>query len=165
MQTSTVSGVEVDVAADGGQFLTFKLQNEEFGVEILKVQEIKGFTQVTPVPNTPLHINGVMNLRGTVVPVMDLRARFNMPRVDYNQFTVIIVADVLGKVVGLVVDAVSDVLNFQGAEIEKSPDFGAAVDTSYLTGLAKVEERLVMLLNLESLICEPNSAQQVALAA
>jgi len=165
MQTSTGSGVEVGVATDGGQFLTFKLQNEEFGIEILKVQEIKGFTQVTPVPNTPPHINGVMNLRGTVVPVMDLRARFNIPRADYDQFTVIIVADVLGKVVGLVVDAVSDVLNFQGAQIESSPDFGTAVDTSYLTGLAKVEERLVMLLNLESLICELHSTQPEARAA
>ena len=154
MQTATVTGLGLGDSSNGGQFLTFKLQNDEFGIEILKVQEIKGFTKATPVPNTPVHFNGVMNLRGTVVPVMDLRARFNMKRADYNQFTVIIVASVRGKVVGLVVDAVSDVLSFQANDIECSPDFGAGVDTAFLTGLAKVDERLVMLLNLESLVSE-----------
>lgn len=138
----------------GGQFLTFKLQSEEFGIEILKVQEIKGFTQVTPVPNAPPHVNGVMNLRGTVVPVMDLRVRFSMPRAEYNQFTVIIVVNVHGRVAGLVVDAVSDVLSFKDDDVEPSPDFGAATDTSFLTGLARIEERLVLLLNLESLAGE-----------
>jgi len=164
MQTATVSGMGLGLGdnADGGQFLTFKLQNEEFGIEILKVQEIKGFTQVTPVPNTPAHINGVMNLRGTVVPVMDLRTRFSMTRAEYSQFTVIIVATVRGKVVGLVVDAVSDVLSFRAGDIESSPDFGADIDTSFLTGLAKVEERLVMLLDLESLVSEGDLSTRAA---
>jgi len=151
--------------ADSTQYLTFKLHQEEYGVEILKVQEIKGFTQVTPVPNTPAYVRGVINLRGTVVPVLDLRARFRMESADYNQFTVIIVVNLHDRIVGLVVDAVSDVLNFRHDDVEPTPDFGVGVDTSFITGLAKVEERLVLLLNLESLVsdaetavCEPAAA-------
>src|SRR5690348_15138672 len=102
-QTRTTAG-GTDTA-DSTQYLTFKLHQEEYGVEILKVQEIKGFTQVTPVPNTPAYVRGVINLRGTVVPVLDLRARFRMESADYNQFTVIIVVNLHDRIVGLVVDA------------------------------------------------------------
>src|SRR5438309_5294598 len=118
---------------DNGQFLTFTLRAEEYGVEILKVQEIRGYSQVTPIPGTPPHIKGVVNLRGAVVPVMDLRLRFGLPAADYNQFTVIIVANILGRVVGIVVDAVSDVLNVRRGDIGEIPDFGADVDTSFIT--------------------------------
>jgi purine-binding chemotaxis protein CheW len=136
---------------DGNQFLTFKLQEEEYGIEILRVQEIKGFSRITPIPNTPSYIKGVMNLRGTVVPVVDLRIKFCMPQAEYNQFTVIIVVTVGKKVIGLVVDAVSDVLNIVKNEIEAAPEFAGA-DTSFLTGMAKAGERFITLLNIDRLI-------------
>lgn len=155
----------VSDTADCTQYLTFKLHSEEYGVEILKVQEIKGFSQITPVPNTPAFVKGVINLRGTVVPVLDLRARFRMDAADYNQFTVIIVVNVHNRIVGLVVDAVSDVLNFRSSEVEPTPDFGGGVDTSFITGLAKIEERLVLLLNLESLVTDVETAPCEPVAA
>lgn len=162
-QTRTTAG-GTDTA-DSTQYLTFKLHQEEYGVEILKVQEIKGFTQVTPVPNTPAYVRGVINLRGTVVPVLDLRARFRMESADYNQFTVIIVVNLHDRIVGLVVDAVSDVLNFRHDDVEPTPDFGVGVDTSFITGLAKVEERLVLLLNLECLVTDAEVATAEPVAA
>ena len=117
-------------AADNGQFLTFTLQNEEYGSEILKVQEIKGFSKITPIPNAPMFVRGVMNLRGTVVPVIDLRARFSMTEKEYDQFTCIVVVNVGTRVVGLVVDTVSDVLNIPNdaiADLRAGRLNGAAV--------------------------------------
>lgn len=138
--------------SDGRQYLTFRLGEEEYGLEILTVQEIKGFSTITAVPNTPPYVKGVMNLRGTVVPVIDLRARFGLPAVEYDKFTVIVVVKVRGKIVGLVVDAVSDVLDVGESELEPTPDLGEGVDTSFLTGMAKLENRLVMLLALEEVV-------------
>jgi purine-binding chemotaxis protein CheW len=135
-----------------GQYLTFALGGEEYGIEILKVQEIKGFSAITPVPNMPPHLKGVMNLRGTVVPVVDLRSRFGMPVTAYDRFTVIIVVRVGSRVVGLVVDAVSDVLDVADSDLEAPPELGAGVDTSFLTGLAKGGERLVLLLNIDQVV-------------
>lgn len=131
------------------QFLTFCLGQEEYGIEILDVQEIKGYSPVTPIPNAPSHVKGLMNLRGAVVPVVDLRARFAMPAQEYTPFTVIIVVKVGHKVVGLIVDAVSDVLDVNADQLEPTPDCGASVDTSYLTGLAHAGERLIGLLQVE----------------
>ncbi|MCC9601204.1 chemotaxis protein CheW [Stieleria sp. JC731] len=141
-----------DLSTEGNQFLTFTLQDEEFGIEILRVQEIKGLSRITPIPNMPYYIRGVMNLRGTVVPIIDLRAKFAMPQVDYNQFTVIIVVTIGEKVIGLVVDAVSDVLNVAEENIESAPDLGGQADTTFMTGIAKSGERLITLLNMEDLI-------------
>lgn len=142
----------IGLAADGSQFLTFQLANEEYGLEILRVQEIKGYSKITPLPNTPPEVRGVMNLRGAVVPIIDLRTRFGLPNADYDRFTVIIVVTVGTKVVGLVVDAVSDVLNVAAKEVVPTPDLGAGVDTSYLTGIARNGERLVSLLNIDRLL-------------
>lgn len=139
---------------DGRQFLTFRLEEEEYGVEILRVQEIKGYSRITPLPNTPPEVKGVMNLRGTIVPIIDLRCRLGLREAEYDQFTVIIVVTVGPKVVGLVVDAVSDVLNVTAAELAPAPDLGARVDISFLTGLARAGDRLVTLLNVERLIGE-----------
>jgi purine-binding chemotaxis protein CheW len=138
--------------ADSNQFLTFSLAEEEYGLEILRVQEIKGYSKVTPLPNTPPEVRGVMNLRGTVVPIIDLRARFGLREAAYDRFTVIIVVTVGTKVVGLVVDAVSDVLNVGAREVVPAPDLGVGVDTSYLTGIARTGERLVSLLNIDRLV-------------
>ncbi|HBJ38910.1 MAG TPA: chemotaxis protein CheW [Planctomycetaceae bacterium] len=135
------------------QFLTFALGDQEFGIEILRVQEIKNFTRITPIPNMPSCIKGVMNLRGTVVPIVDLRIKFAMETSDYNQFTVIIVVNVGTRIMGLIVDAVSDVLNVEPTEIESAPDLGS-IDTSFISGLAKSADRLVTLLNIEQLLGE-----------
>ena len=139
-------------ASDGNQFLTFRLQDEEYGIDILQVQEIKHYSHITPIPNTPMHIKGAMNLRGTVVPILDLRLKFSMPATDYDQYTVIIVVTVGARVVGLVVDAVNDVLNVSADDCEPPPDLGADVDASWITGLAKNEDRLITLLNIERLV-------------
>jgi purine-binding chemotaxis protein CheW len=150
---STVADRQTDLGNANGisQFLTFALNDQEFGIEILRVQEIKNFSRVTPIPNMPECIKGVINLRGTVVPIVDLRKKFNMPTAEYNQFTVIIVVNVGTKIMGLVVDAVSDVLNVGEESIERTPDLGA-IDTSFITGLAKSGDRLVALLNIEYLL-------------
>ena len=123
---------QLNFAADGSQYLTFTLGEEEYGLEILKVQEIKGYSPITPIPNTPPYIKGVMNLRGTVIPVVDLRSKLSMAAAEYNQFTVIIVVTVGAKVMGLIVDAVSDVLNIPKEHIQATPDFGAQVDARYI---------------------------------
>jgi purine-binding chemotaxis protein CheW len=141
-------------AAAKSQFLTFILGAEQFGVEILKVQEIKGYSAVTPIPNAPLYIKGVMNLRGTVVPVVDLRVKFGMEPAEYDKFTVIIVVTVGSKVMGLMVDAVSDVLDIPAAEIRMAPDLGVRVDTRFISGLANVGDRMAVLLDIERLLNE-----------
>ncbi|XZE20458.1 chemotaxis protein CheW [Pirellulaceae bacterium SH449] len=141
----------ISSGGDIQQFLTFTLDDQEFGLEILRVQEIKNFTRVTPIPNMPACIKGVMNLRGTIVPIVDLRIRFDMTTTQYNQFTVIIVVNVGSRIMGLVVDAVSDVLNVESNAIEATPDLGA-IDTSFISGLAKSGERLVTLLDIERLL-------------
>jgi purine-binding chemotaxis protein CheW len=139
-------------AADNGQFLTFTLQNEEYGIEILKVQEIKGFSKITPIPNAPSFVRGVMNLRGTVVPIIDLRARFAMTEKEYDQFTCIIVVNVGTRVVGLVVDTVSDVLNIPNDSIAEPPELASVGDSSCITGMGKLGERIVMLLDTGRLV-------------
>lgn len=141
-----------DNAEDGNQFLTFQLGEEQFGIDILRVQEIKGLAHLTQIPNVPPYIRGVMNLRGTVVPVVDLRHRFDMPAAAYNQFTVIIIVTVGQKVMGLVVDAVSDVLNVGEKEMEELPDLGGGVDTTFISGMAKYEDRLITLLDIDRLL-------------
>lgn len=133
------------------QLLTFALNEQDFGIDILRVQEIRNFTRVTPIPNMPESIKGVMNLRGTVIPIVDLRTRFEMPSADYTQFTVIIVVNVGTKVMGLVVDAVSDVLDVGTDAIEPAPSING-IDTTFITGLAKSGERLVTVLNIDELL-------------
>jgi purine-binding chemotaxis protein CheW len=143
---------QISFATDGSQYLTFTLGQEEYGVEILKVQEIKGYSAITPIPNTPAYLKGVMNLRGTIIPVVDLRAKFAMMQAEYNQFTVIIVVTVGSKIMGLVVDAVSDVLNIPRTDIQDTPDFGAQVDAQFINGMAKAGEKLVVLLDIDKVL-------------
>lgn len=152
MTAPTKTGEPTGFATDSNQFLTFRLADEDYGLEILRVQEIKGYSKVTPLPNTPPEVKGVMNLRGTVVPIIDLRTRFGLIETEYNRFTVIIVVTVGAKVVGLVVDAVSDVLNVGVSELVPTPDLGAGVDTSFMTGMARSGDRLVTLLNIDRLV-------------
>lgn len=154
--------------ANGGevrQFLTFLLGQEQYGIPILKAQEIKGYTAPTPVPNAPSHVRGVMNLRGTVVPVVDLRSRFGMPAVERDQFTVVIVVTVGSKVFGLIVDAVSDVLDIDANDIEPAPDLGTGADISFLQGMAKSGDRLISLLDIDVVLGGDIGAVEAASAA
>lgn len=145
---------QIGLTTDGNQFLTFNLGEELYGVDILRVQEIKGYTAVTKIPNTPSHIKGVLNLRGTIVPIIELRTKFTMPTIDYTAFTVIIVVVVRDKVMGLVVDAVSDVLNIDKKDIQPPPQFGAKVDVSFLNGIGKSNDKLVALLDIDRLLLD-----------
>ena len=145
---------QIGLTTDGSQFLTFQLGEELYGVDILRVQEIKGYTAVTKIPNTPQHIKGVLNLRGTIVPIVELRTKFGMPTIDYTAFTVIIVVVVRDKVMGLVVDAVSDVLNIDKKDIQPAPQFGAQVDVSFLNGIGKSGDKLVALLDMDRLLLD-----------
>lgn len=141
--------------ADASQFLTFSLGDELYGIDILRVQEIKGYSAVTKIPNTPPHIKGVLNLRGTIVPIVELRTKFGMPTIDYTAFTVIIVVVVQDKVTGLVVDAVSDVLDVEKKAIQSVPDFGTKVDVTFLSGIGKSGDKLVSLLDIDRLLLDP----------
>lgn len=149
---------------DGGQFLTFQLGEELYGVDILRVQEIKGYTAITKIPNTPAHIKGVLNLRGTIVPIVELRTKFGMPTIEYTTFTVIIVVVIQEKIMGLVVDAVSDVLNIGKKDIQLPPQFGAKVDVSFLRGIGKSGDKLVALLDMDRLMSD-SDLQEASAAA
>ncbi len=149
------------VGGDGNQFLTFMLAGEEYGVDILRVQEIKGWDTVTKIPNTPEYIRGVINLRGTIVPIIDLRLRFNLDYLEYGVTTVVIVVKVNSeggkeRTMGIVVDAVSDVYNISNEDFRESPDFGSAVDTDFVKGLTTVNEKMVILLDIDHML---NSAE------
>ncbi|MDH4302554.1 MAG: chemotaxis protein CheW [Nitrospira sp.] len=156
---------EAGGTADDSQFLTFVLGEELYGVDILRVQEIKGYTAVTKIPNTPSHIKGVLNLRGTIVPIVELRTKFGMPTIEYTAFTVIIVVVVRDKVMGLVVDSVSDVLNIDKKDIQVPPQFGERVDVSFLNGIGKSGDKLVALLDMDRLLSEEDSFGSMATAA
>ena len=145
---------QIGLTTDGNQFLTFNLGEELYGVDILRVQEIKGYTAVTKIPNTPSHIKGVLNLRGTIVPIVELRTKFGMPTIEYTMFTVIVVVVVKEKIMGLVVDAVSDVLDIDKKDIQPAPQFGAQVDVSFLNGIGKSNDKLVALLDMDRLLLD-----------
>lgn len=139
-----------------GQYLTFILAGAEYGVDILRVQEIKGWDTATEIPNTPEYIRGVINLRGTIVPIVDLRKRFHMEAVAYGNTTVVVVLKVKGaggeRTMGFVVDAVSDVYNITVDQINAAPDFGSSVNTEFVKGLATVEDKMVILLDIDQLV-------------
>jgi purine-binding chemotaxis protein CheW len=134
------------------QQLTFDLAGEEYGVEILAVREIRGWSRVTRIPQTPAYLLGVLNLRGAIVPIMDLRLRFGLERESYGDNTVVIIVALGERLFGIVVDAVSDVIDIDPASVKPVPDMGAVVDTRYLKGLATHVERMVMLLDVEKLM-------------
>ena len=155
---------QIGLTTDGNQYLTFQLGEELYGVDILRVQEIKGYTTVTKIPNTPPHIKGVLNLRGTIVPIVELRTKFGMSTIDYTLFTVIVVVVVRDRIMGLVVDSVSDVLNIEKKDIQPPPQFGAKVDVSVLTGIGKSGDKLVSLLNVDRLLIESERQEASAVA-
>jgi purine-binding chemotaxis protein CheW len=138
------------------QYLTFMMDDEEYGIEILSVQEIRGWEPMTVIPNSPDYVKGVINLRGTVVPVIDLRLRFQLPEVDYSDVTVVVIVKVaIGdkeKIMGIVVDAVSDVYNLNKEIATKAPDVGESVNKPFIDGLINVEDKMVVLLDLEKIL-------------
>ena len=134
------------------EFLTFRLGGEEYGIEILKVQEIRGYDSITKIANAPEFIKGVVNLRGIIVPIVDMRIKFRLGNADYDQFTVVIILNVAGRVMGIVVDGVSDVLTLEAEQIRPTPGLGSVIDTEYIMGLGTVEERMLILIDIEKLM-------------
>ena len=140
------------VSAHEGKFLTFVLGNEEYGVEILKVREIMGIMEITTVPQTPDYMKGVINLRGKVIPIIDLRLKFAMPEVEHTKETCIIVAEVGAAQVGVIVDSVSEVTDIKGEDIEEAPSFGQGIDTNFIMGLGKTKKKIIILLDIEKVL-------------
>ncbi len=134
------------------EYLTFTLGKEEYGIDILKVQEIRGYDAVTTIANSPDFIKGMVNLRGVIVPIIDMRIKFNLGEAKYDQFTVVIVLTVAGRVVGMVVDGVSDVIALGGAQIRPAPEFSSTFNTQYITGLGTVDQRMLILVDIEKLM-------------
>ncbi len=147
--------VKVMVDRDG-KYLTFALAEEEYGICILKIKEIIGMMPITTVPQTPEFVKGVVNLRGKVIPVMDLRLRFGMEAIEYDERTCIIVVEIEGRSgdvqIGIVVDTVSEVLNVAGEDIEDTPTFGTKLDTEYILGMAKMEGGVKILLDIDKVL-------------
>ncbi len=134
------------------EVLVFVLGREEYGVDILKVQEIRGYEKVTPIPSAPDYLKGVVNLRGVIVPVIDLRVKFRLADVRYDSFTVVVILRIAGRVIGIVVDGVSDVVHFAHSDVKPAPQLGALVDSSFLAGVATQDDRMVLLVDIERLL-------------
>jgi purine-binding chemotaxis protein CheW len=139
-------------AAHALEYLAFRLGEEEYGIDIQKVQELRGYDAVTRIANAPEFIKGVVNLRGIIVPIVDMRIKFNLGAPTYDQFTVVIVLNVAGRVIGMVVDSVSDVINLQPEQIKPAPEMGSVVQTDHLTGIGTVEERMIILVDIDRLM-------------
>jgi purine-binding chemotaxis protein CheW len=157
MQANQESAVAGGMA-EGQEFLTFTLGHEEYGIDILKVQEIRGYDAVTAIANTPAFIKGVINLRGVIVPIVDMRIKFDLGNAEYDQFTVVIILNVALRVVGMVVDGVSDVITLATTQIKPAPEFGAGLDTQYIMGLGTVDERMIILADIERLMTSSDMA-------
>ncbi len=147
---------QIDGHDDIHQYLTFIMANEEYGVDILSVQEIRGWEATTQIPNAPSYVKGVINLRGTIVPIIDLRQRFGITQLDYGPTTVVIVVKVTleteHKVIGIVVDAVSDVFSIDEVDVRAAPDFGSDTDIRFIKGLANVQDKMIILLDINTLL-------------
>jgi purine-binding chemotaxis protein CheW len=148
----------MSTSEESSDFLTFTLGREEYGIDILKVQEIRGYNAVTAIANAPAFLKGVINLRGTIVPIVDLRIKFNLEQVVYDQFTVVIILNVMSRVVGAVIDSVSDVLRLNSEQIRAAPEFGPGMDTKYITGIGAVDDRMLILIDIEKLMASPDMA-------
>ena len=134
------------------ELLTFTLGKEEYGIDILRVQEIRGYDAVTAIANTPEFIKGVVNLRGIIVPIIDMRIKFNLGNVTYNESTVVIILNVAKRVVGIVVDGVSDVIALTLEQIRPAPQFSTTLDVQYITGLGTVDQRMIIVMDIEKLM-------------
>jgi purine-binding chemotaxis protein CheW len=156
---NTTSATNQKLRNAAGEYLTFVLGTEQYGLEILKVQEIRGYDAVTQIANTPDFIKGVVNLRGKIVPIVDLRIKFQLSKVEYDEFTVVIILSLNNRVIGIVVDGVSDVMALREEQILDVPDLVTSIDIKYIVGLATVEEQMMILIDIEQLM----SSQEMAL--
>ena len=144
--------IDVQAQALAREYLTFRLGDEEYGIDILKVQEIRGYENPTRIANAPHFLKGVVNLRGTIVPIVDLRMRFGCSSAEYNSFTVSIILHIGQRTIGTVVDSVSDVMEISADSVRPAPDMHSAIDATFIRGLAQVGERMVILLDIESML-------------
>jgi purine-binding chemotaxis protein CheW len=147
------------------EFLSFTLGDEEYGIDIQKVQELRGYDAVTRIANAPAYIKGVVNLRGIIVPIIDMRIKFDLGEPSYDQFTVVIVLNIGGRVVGMVVDSVSDVITLSAEQIKPAPEMGSTLDTDYLIGLGTLEERMLILVDIDRLMSSEEMGLVEAVAA
>lgn len=138
------------------EYLTFRLDQEEYGIDILKVQEIRGYESPTRVANAPDFIKGVVNLRGTIVPIVDMRLKFNCSKAEYNSFTVVIILNLRARIVGIVVDSVSDVMELPPENFRSAPDVDSVIDSGSVMGLGSIGERMLILLDIERLMAGPD---------
>jgi purine-binding chemotaxis protein CheW len=148
MGTDAKSGSDIT----GHEFLSFTLGKEEYGIDILKVQEIRGYEAVTRIANAPEFVKGVVNLRGIIVPIVDMRIKFNLGEPTYDQFTVVIILNIGGRVMGMVVDSVSDVITLAPDQVKPAPEMGTAFNTDYLIGLGTIDERMLILVDIDKLM-------------
>ena len=139
-------------AAKALEFLAFTLGEEEYGIDIQKVQELRGYDTVTRIANAPEHIKGVVNLRGIIVPIIDMRIKFNLGTPTYDQFTVVIILNMASRVMGMVVDSVSDVITLSPEQVKPAPEMGSVLDTDYLIGLGTLDERMLILIDIDRLM-------------
>ncbi|MGV7209792.1 chemotaxis protein CheW [Oxalobacteraceae bacterium A2-2] len=149
----------------GREFLAFKLGSEEYGIDILKVQEIRGYEAVTRIANAPEFIKGVINLRGIIIPVVDMRIKFHLGQATYDQFTVVIILNIGGRVVGMVVDAVSDVTSLAADQLKPAPEMGSSFSSDYIIGLGTIAERMLILVDIDRLMSSPEMGLSEQLAA
>lgn len=149
----SVIGKAADSASSGArEYLTFRLDQEEYGIDILKVQEIRGYEPPTRIAHAPEFIKGVVNLRGTIIPIVDMRLKFNCSQAEYNSFTVVIILNLRNRVVGIVVDSVSDVMELAADNVKAAPDIESVIDNDCILGLGSVGERMLILLDIEKLM-------------
>ncbi len=145
-------------AATSSEYLTFVLGREEYGIDILKVQEIRGYEAPTTIANAPAFIKGVINLRGVIVPIIDMRIKFNLGEPSYDQFTVVIILNIADRVVGMVVDGVSDVIQLSADNLRPAPDFSSTLDTRYIVGLGTIDQRMIIVVDIEKLMTSHDMA-------
>ncbi|MFZ6844899.1 chemotaxis protein CheW [Undibacterium sp. RuTC16W] len=150
---TNVDGSGSDIA--GHEFLAFTLGSEEYGIDILKVQEIRGYEAVTRIANAPVFLKGVINLRGIIVPVVDMRIKFNLGEPTYDQFTVVIILNIGGRIVGMVVDSVSDVTTLLPEQVRPAPEMGTTFSSDFLIGLGTLDERMLILVDIDKLMSSP----------
>ncbi len=149
----------------GHEYLAFKLGSEEYGIDILKVQEIRGYEAVTRIANAPDFIKGVINLRGIIIPVVDMRIKFNLGEPIYDQFTVVIILNINGRIVGMVVDSVSDVTTLTPEQVKPAPEMGTAFSSDYMIGLGTIDERMLILVNIDKLMLSSDMGLMEQVAA
>ncbi len=164
--SSSTGAVRTAMAATPSQleFLSFTLRSEEYGVDIQKVQELRGYDAVTRIANSPAFLMGVVNLRGIIVPIVDMRIKLNLGTPTYDQFTVVIILNVGARLMGMVVDSVSDVITLIPEQVKPAPQLGAALDTDYLVGMGTLNDRIVLLVDIEQLMStsEMGLVEQIA---